>query len=52
MRVKCLAQGQRPQLGLKPRPLDPESCALTIKPQPHFPSLEHLMFNLEQGRLN
>ena len=38
MRVKCLAQEHNvvPWLGLKPRPLDPESGALTIRPL-HLP---------------
>ena len=37
VRVKCLAQENNamPRLGLKPRPLDPESSALTTRP-PHL----------------
>ena len=38
MRVKCLAQehNMMTRPGLEPRPLDPESSALTIRP-PHLP---------------
>ena len=38
MRVKCLAQEHKavPRPGLEPRPLDPESSALTIRP-PRLP---------------
>ena len=42
MRVKCLAQEHNavPRSGLEPRPPDPESSALTIRP----PRLPYIMY--------
>ena len=50
MRVKSLAQAHSavPQPGLKPRLLDPEYGALTIRP-PHLPSCATVTNNDEKG---
>ena len=61
VRVKCLAQEHntlsparaRPRPGLEPRPLDPESSALTTRPRrnsPHGRSLENSEMGTGEGR--